>query len=381
MKSSSSKTAVLPTRYLAALRACLDRRSGTIGKDAKKLGQAALTNGLSTLDLAKMHKQALLVLDAAHDLGSRGSGASRQAGRFFSQALMPLETDRRVTRKSNQRLLQRNETLRKNTAALATANRQLKREVARRQSGEVKIERAKERYLRLFLESQVTQDKLRQLTRQILSVQEDERKKISRELHDEVVQTLVGINVELSALGRGVPAGADALLRKISRTQRLVEHSVNAVHRFARELRPAVLDDLGLIPALHAHGQNLAARRKLRIQITAFHGVEALSISKRTVLFRVAQEALNNVARHAQATVVVVTIAQIPRGIRMEVSDNGKSFPVGETLLAKNNKRLGLIGMKERIEMIGGRISIDSAPGRGTTIRTEVPFKLEPTNS
>lgn len=374
------KRTVLSARYLASLRAYLDRRPGTSGNDAKKLGEAALASGLATLDLARIHENALIALAASHDLGNRRNDASKQAGIFFTRALIPLEADRRATRENNRQLLQRNETLRKHTAALATANRQLEREVARRQSGEVKLERAKERYLRLFLESQVTQDKLRQLTRQILSVQEEERKVISRELHDEVVQTLVGINVELSALGRGVPAGEETLSRKISRTQRLVEHSVNAVHRFARELRPAVLDDLGLIPALHAYGQNLAARRKLRIKMTAFHGVEALNISKRTVLFRVAQEALNNVARHAQATAVIITIVQIPRGIRMEISDNGKSFCVGETLLAKNNKQLGLIGMRERIEMIGGNISIESAPGRGTTVRTDIPFKLEPTN-
>ncbi len=375
------KRTALSARYLAALRAHLKRRPGTSGNDAKKLGHAALASGLATLDLARIHEHAVIALIASHDLGNRRNEARKQAGIFFTRALIPLEADRRATRETNRQLLQRNEILRKHTAALATANRQLEREVARRQSGELKIERAKERYLQLFLESKVTQNKLRRLTRQILTVQEEERSEISRELHDEVVQTLVGINVELSALGRGVPAGAKTLQRKISRTQRLVEHSVSAVHRFARELRPTVLDDLGLIPALHAYGQNLAARRKLRIQMTAFHGVEALSIAKRTVLFRVAQEALNNVARHAQASAVVVAIIQTPKGIQMEISDNGKSFRVRETLLAKSNKRLGLVGMRERIEMIGGSLAIDSAPGRGTTVRTEIPFKLEPTQA
>src|SRR5581483_4728927 len=143
-------------------------------------------------------------------------------------------------------------------------------------AGEVVIRKGKEQYRALFLESQVMQKKLRQLTRQIISAQEEERKEISRELHDEVVQTLVGINVELSALGRGAVASLHAMKAKIAHTQRLVEHSVSAVHRFARELRPAVLDDLGLIPALHAYRQNLASRKKIKIQMTAFGGVEAV---------------------------------------------------------------------------------------------------------
>ncbi len=223
------------------------------------------------------------------------------------------------------------------------------------------------------------QKKLRQLTRQIISAQEEERKEISRELHDEVVQTLVGINVELSALGKGATLGVHTLKSKIAHTQRLVENSVNAVHRFARELRPAVLDDLGLIPALHAYSKNLAARKKIKIQMTAFGGVEALGGAKRTVLFRVAQEALTNIARHAQATQVRMSITEISGAIRMEISDNGKSFQVDKTLLAKTNKRLGLVGMKERIEMVGGSLAIESAPGQGTTVRAEIPFDREKT--
>lgn len=376
-----NKCSALSARYLATLRSYLDHQSGNSRDDAVRLGRAALASGLATLDLARIHEHALIALAASHDLANRRNTANKRAGLFFTRALIPLETDRRATRETNRQLLQRNETLRKHTAALASGNRQLEREVARRRAGEVKIQRAKERYHRLFSESQVNQAKLRQLTRQILSVQEEERKAISRELHDEVVQTLVAINVELSALGRGVPDDAEKLKRRIGRTQRLVEYSVNAVHRFARQLRPAVLDDLGLIAALHAHGQNLAARNKLRIQMTAFHGVEALSISKRTVLFRVAQEALNNVARHAHASLVVITIIQIPRAIRMEISDNGRSFRVDETLFEPRNKRLGLIGMRERIEMIGGSLAIDSVSGRGTTVRAELPFKLEQINS
>lgn len=240
------------------------------------------------------------------------------------------------------------------------------------------VRQGRAHYQKLFLESRIMQKKLRHVTRQIILAQEEERRRISRELHDEVVQTLVGINVELSALTKGTSAGLHNLKAKIARTQRLVEHSVNAVHRFARDLRPAVLDDLGLIPALHAYSQGLASRKKLKIRMTAFGGVESLGAAARTVLFRVAQEALSNVARHARATTVAISIARTNGLIRLEITDNGRSFPVHQVMLARSRKRLGLLGMQERVEMVGGQLTIESAPGRGTTVRADLPFKPVP---
>lgn len=363
----------LSARYLTALRTHLGRRSPVNGARAQVLGRSALAGGFVTLDLAIMHEQAVVALTSAYDFAHTQNGALKRAGVFFTQALVPLEVAQRATRETNRQLQLRNETLRQHTAALARGNRRLEREVARRVAGEAVIRQGREHYHTLFLESLVMQKKLRRLTRQIISAQEEERKQISRELHDEVVQTLVGINVELSALTKETAGGLHHLKPKIAHTQRLVENSVNAVHRFARELRPAVLDDLGLIPALHAYSKNLAARKKLKIRMTAFGGVEALGAAKRTVLFRVAQEALNNVVRHARASSVTINITKIADAIRMEIGDNGQAFSVGPTLLA-HNKRLGLVGMRERIEMVGGHLTIESAPGRGTTVRAEIPF-------
>lgn len=367
----------LSARYLASLRTHLAPQQLGHGNRATKLGRMAVGGGLTTLDLAKIHETAVLTLATTHDFTARRSRALSRANSFFADFLAPSEAEHRTILETNRQLARRIETLRQHTAALARGHARLQREVARRQAAENTLVEAGERYRTLFLQSQAMQDKLRMLTRQIISAQEEERKKISRELHDTVVQTLVGISVELTALGQGATQGVSMLKQKIARTRRLVEKSVNAVHRFARELRPAVLDDIGLIPALHAYSQILAKRHKLRVKMTAFGGVEALSIAKRTVLFRVAQEALHNVARHAGATLVLVEITEQAGAIRMEIHDNGRSFPVAKTLLAKNNKRLGLIGMRERIEMIGGRFTIESAPGSGTTIRSEIPFTLE----
>jgi|CZKI01.1.fsa_nt_gi signal transduction histidine kinase len=252
------------------------------------------------------------------------------------------------------------------TSELAATNKELEASVSF-------IRKANEENQALFFESNIMRGQLSQLTRQIIMAQEDLRKEISHELHDGVVQTLIGINIELSALRKGAVVDVHTM-KKIGYTQRLVEKSVIEVHRFARELRPAVLDDLGLIPALHAYIKSLAEREKVKIQMTAFGGVEALGDDERTVLFRVAQEALTNVARHARATEIKMNISKISGAIRMEISDNGRSFLVEKIVSAKNPKRLGLVGMKERVEMVGGSLTIESERGKGTTVRVEIPF-------
>lgn len=370
----TKKAPELSQRYLAALRSHLGtpRPSGVMV--ARSLGRDLVTAGFDTLDLAKMHAQALLALASSHDFANARNGQIKRAGGFFAAALASVEDVHRLTRASFLQLQQHAETLRLHTAALAESNRQLKREVERRKAGEIAVKKAAERYHLLFVQSQFMQKKLRHLTRQILTAQEDERREISRELHDEVVQTLVGINVELSALGSAASIGIRGLKARIARTQRLVEKSVSAVHQFARELRPAVLDDLGLIPALHAFMKSMATRKHLKIRLTAVAAVETLDKARRTVLYRVAQEALTNVARHAHASHVEMTIAEIPGAIRMDVHDDGKSFQVQQALSSQTNKRLGLLGMRERVEMVGGILVIESSPGQGTTVRAEIPF-------
>ncbi|MEO6005135.1 MAG: sensor histidine kinase [Opitutus sp.] len=378
--ASKSIRAALPGRYLTALSVHLGQHGQRNGDRAQGLGRDVLGVGFVTRDLALMHEHAVIMLAEKFDFADTGNGLLKRAGYFFTQALVPLEAAQRATRNTNRLLQERNETLRLHTAELALSNRRFVREINRRKRGEEVIKKGREQYQKLFLESQVMQRKLRRVTRQILTAHEEERKKISRELHDEVVQTLVGINVSLSALGKGAMAGVQSFKAKIARTQRLVEHSVNAVHRFARELRPAALDDLGLIPALHAFCKALAARESMKVHLTAFSGIETLGIARRTVLYRVAQEALTNVARHAHASEIQLRISEAGRTIRMEISDNGKSFDVQKTLLAKSH-RLGLIGMRERMEMVGGSLEIESVSGQGTTVRAEIPFKLEKTKS
>jgi signal transduction histidine kinase len=362
----------LSRRYVAALRKHLTRGPRASLQAADALGRQAVASGLGTLELARIHKRALTALTTS-GLSPGRDGVLRRAETFFVEALAPMEETQRAMRQANVHLSQVNETLRRRTVALAAANRRLKREILQRQAAEAALKKSEQHYSQLLEQSRLMQEQLRHLSRQLLLAQEEERKEISRELHDEIAQTLTGINVHLATLKVEAAINTTELRKKIVRTQKLVEKSVNIVHRFARELRPTLLDDLGLIPALHSFMKGFTKRSGLRIRFTAFRGVEQLNSSKRTVLYRVAQSALANAAQHAHATRVNVSIRKSPGAIRMEIRDNGTGFEVERVLFAKRHKRLGLLGMRERVEMVGGTFAVESAPGRGTTIRALIP--------
>jgi PAS domain S-box-containing protein len=258
---------------------------------------------------------------------------------------------------------------------MTASNRELRKEVSRRQVVEEALRESRRSQDRLLEQSRHMQQQLRRLSHQILQAQEEERKRISRELHDEVTQTLVGINVHLEALAREVHVSPKTLRQRIARTQRLVEKSVSIVHQFARELRPTALDDLGLIATLHSALKDFMKRTGIRVRFTTFAGVEQLNGVQRTVLYRVVQSALANVAQHARASRVRISIRKLADSVHMEIADNGKAFEVERVLQANTNQRLGLVGMRERVEMVGGDFSVESAPGQGTTIRVQIPFR------
>jgi len=235
---------------------------------------------------------------------------------------------------------------------------------------------ASERHYGLLLEkSRHMQEQLRRLAHELLTAQEDERKRISRDLHDQIGQTLTAINVRLTALNRAATLNASSVKVQLAGTQVLLERSMTLVHRFARDLRPAQLDDLGLTPALRSLVTDFTKRTQIPIRVTVFASVEQLNDDKKTVLYRVAQEALTNIAKHAKASLATVKIAKVPGAVRMEVHDNGRSFRAERILGAREPKRLGLLGMRERAEMLGGTFSVDSAAGEGTTIRIQIPFR------
>ena len=259
------------------------------------------------------------------------------------------------------------------TVELAASNRLLGLEITRRKKVETALRKSELKLSNSLEKSELLKEQARGFSRKILAAQEQERKKISRDLHDVIAQALIGVSVRLATLKTEAGIDSREIARNIDLTQKMVKKSAAIVHQFVRELRPTLLDDLGLIPALHSLMKNFTTSTGVRTHLTFFEGIEQFNAVKRTVLYRVAQEALSNVARHAQASNVEVTIRRETKSVIMEVSDDGCSFHVERFLLARSSKHLGLLGMRERVEMVGGFFEIESAPGSGTKIIARIP--------
>ncbi|MDB6112942.1 MAG: histidine kinase [Pedosphaera sp.] len=218
-------------RYVTALRTHLKQGPRAGLPSARGLGRQAVALGLETLDVARVHEGALATLAAA----GGGSGAGKRAETFFAEVTTPIEHTHPAALKTKARLGQLNEALGRRTVDLATANRSLKKGITRRKTAEQALKRSGQHSQKQLQTSRQLQQRLQHLARQILRAQEDKRKKISRELHDEIAQTLLGINVRLLTLKKEAAVNADSFKQAIASTQRLVDNSVKSIKRFARE--------------------------------------------------------------------------------------------------------------------------------------------------
>lgn len=376
MNSTTSKhkcAAELSLSYQNALRQYLAQGPGADLEPARKLGHHAISVGLETLDLAKIHERALVSLAVVAASADTNQCLVGLAGLFFAEAITPIEKTHRGAREAKTHLNRIVKTLSERTVELAKSVEELNQEILLRRVVEDSL-RASEVTTSLLLEQSLQmQEELRHLSRQLLSAQEEERRRISRELHDVIGHTLTSINVRLAGLKADSTTNTRQLHQQISSTQRLVEKSVSLVHRFACELRPAMLDDLGLIPALHSFLKAFMVGTGIRTSLKVFAGIEQASGEVRTMLYRVAQEALTNISRHAKATHAALIIESSGGVIRMSITDDGQGFQVDGTNGAKPHNRLGLLGMRERVEMFGGTFRVESAPGHATTVRVELP--------
>lgn len=221
----------LSRRYEAALRRYLERGAGASLQPARSWGRQAAALKLETLDVANIHKGALGTLEAS---GS-GDKAARRAKIFFAEAIMPIEETHRTALKTNFHLKRLAKTLNRRTVDLAVSRRSLKQGIIQRETIEQALKGSEEHSKKLLVESNRLQKYLQSLTHRILSAQENKRKKISRDLRDEVAQTLLGINVRLWTLKREAAVSASSLKKEIVNTQRLVDNSVKSIKRFARE--------------------------------------------------------------------------------------------------------------------------------------------------
>ena len=360
-------------RYQDALRTQMKQGRKASLASARGLGNQALAAGLQTLDLAKLHEQTLVTELLPGCPSGKRAALVKQAGAFFAEAILPIEKTHFSAQAAAVYLRKIVEALSRRTVELAASNLELNLEVTQRKAAETALKKSERHYSELLEQSDRLQEQLRQLSRQILSAQEEERREISRELHDVIAQTLTGINVRLAALKTESSDSVAKLHKRITSTQRLVEKSVDIVHRFARELRPTVLDDLGLIPALQSFMKGFIEDHGVRVSLKVSAGIESFSGTLRTMLYRVAQEALTNVSRHAKATQVTVCIESLGGSIRMDITDNGQGFDVAGKSNTKKHNRLGLLGMRERVEMVGGTFCVESSPDHSTTVRVAIP--------
>ena len=361
--------------YHLALRNYLNQSAGSDMETAREFGRQAMALGLETLDMARIHEIALIALVLPTYSASTNNSLMGRAGLFFAEAITPIEKTHRGAREANTHLNQIVKTLSQRTLELASSVEELKQEISQRKAVEESLRASELTSSLLLAKSQQMQEELRHLSRQLLSVQEEERRKISRELHDVIAQTLTSINVRLAALKTESSDSIANLHKKITSTQRLVEKSVDIVHRFARELRPAVLDDLGLIPALQSFMNGFTVDTGIRVSFKVFAGIEESNGTTLTMLYRVAQEALTNVARHAKASQVEVSIQCLEGIIHMDIKDDGQGFDVIGKSNPKKHNRLGLLGMRERVEMTGGTFRVESTPGNPTTVHVEIPVE------
>jgi signal transduction histidine kinase len=221
----------LSRRYVTALKKHLKEGPLASLKPARGLGRQAVAIGLETLDLARIHEGALATLEAS----SSRDGIIKRAEIFFTEAITPIENTHRAALKTNARLSQLNQTLGRRTEDLAVSNSFLKQGIARRKTVEQALKKSGEHSQKVLKESRQLQKHLQHLTHQILSAQEDKRKNISRDLRDEIAQTLLGINVQLLTLKKEAAVNAESLKKDIARTQRLIDKSVKSIKRFARE--------------------------------------------------------------------------------------------------------------------------------------------------
>ncbi len=216
-----------------------------------------------------------------------------------------------------------------------------------------------------------------QIAAQILRAQEEERKRIARELHDETSQSLTSVVVNLQVIEQQLADSTDELAGRLRLTKEIAQRTLDETRRLMFDLRPSVLDDLGLVPALRWFINQRVSPRGLKVDFQATGLDQRLSEDLETALFRICQEAMTNAVKHARAHRLAVTMTREPGQIVAVIQDDGHGFhPVQVVGKDDKDRGLGLFGMQERAVLVGGAVQIDSAPGRGTTVRVTVPDRV-----
>jgi signal transduction histidine kinase len=214
-----------------------------------------------------------------------------------------------------------------------------------------------------------SRDQLQRLTAGLLQAREEERTKVSREIHDVLGQTLTALKMDTGWIGVRLPEDAPAIRVKLAEMDAVIDETVGAVRRLATDLRPGLLDDLGLAAAVEWQAQEFERRTDIPCVLSsAVDEVTDPVVS--TAIFRILEESLSNVARHSHALHVMVTLEYRGTDLVLEVRDDGVGIDPTE---AANMRSIGLAGMRERAQLLGGSFSIAGAAGAGTTVRVQIP--------
>jgi PAS domain S-box-containing protein len=223
------------------------------------------------------------------------------------------------------------------------------------------------------------QSDLRELSAQLINAQEEERKRISRELHDELGQALTAMSINLAMVEAALPPGPDpSVSERLSETSELVDQTLDQIRDLSLELRPSLLDDLGLVPALRWYAHSYTKRAGVEVQMETIDLDDRLTPSMETVLYRVVQEALTNVARHAQASTVRIRLERKDGMATALIEDDGVGFDAGEPTGPGGPQRgAGLLGIRERLSSHGGTLRIESRPQSGTRLILKIPLAQE----
>jgi PAS domain S-box-containing protein len=215
---------------------------------------------------------------------------------------------------------------------------------------------------------------LRDLTARLQSVREEERARVAREIHDELGQALTAIKIDLASVIRALRTDQRVELEKAESILRLVDQTILSVRRIATELRPGILDDLGLVAALEWAAEEFQARTGTKCQLDLPEDDIVTDQERTTAIFRIFQETLTNVTRHAEATRVDVRLSREDDNIVLEVRDNGRG--IAERQLS-SGRSLGILGMRERALLLGGELTIGGQAGKGTTVKLRIPSQSE----
>ena len=240
---------------------------------------------------------------------------------------------------------------------------------ARNSSRAVKDEDGRVLYYEGVLEDITERKHAERALRHLNEMLEEEAKRIAHALHDEAGQVLTSVHLDLEAAAREVPAAAD----RLRGVRRLLKQFEEQLRCLSHELRPAALDDLGLLPALEFLAKGVSKRTGVPITVDGM-GQGRLPPSVEIALYRIVQEGLTNAAKYAQATRVWIEIQQTDHLVRGSLRDNGAGFDVTETLTRRGERGIGLVGMRERAEALGGTLQVKSAPGRGTEVLVTIPL-------